>query len=359
LPQPAWETRAQEGLEECTWSLSVATDPLHRPQTWGRPSSTVRREWCRFPQEAHLLEEDRDRYRRLVPDEIAILQGFDPSWFDVPGVVPRDKIRAMGDAVPPPLARNVIGAIAASRTWKHRTSVEVCAGSGGFAVGGADAGFEHLLLMDRWPIACRILAHGKPWPAGNVAGGDLRAHDFSPLRDKVGLLSGGPPCQPWSVGGRREGVSDERDLLSFMPRLLDSIRPEVFVFENVPGLLTASNAPYLASILAGLRQPSRSCPPYGVLVGLLHAADHGVPQSRRRVFLLGVREEPSMKAEGIFDAIHASATHGDPTRLLPGRKPWLTLRDAFAGRPDPGGWRRWIRGRLIVEEGPGAERETA
>src|SRR5215207_9092780 len=70
--EPDWSPAAQEDLPECTWSLSVALDPRHRPQSWDRPSSTVRREWCRYPQEAHLVEEDRNRYRRLVADEIAL-----------------------------------------------------------------------------------------------------------------------------------------------------------------------------------------------------------------------------------------------------------------------------------------------
>jgi hypothetical protein len=55
----------------------VALDPKHRPQSWDEPSSTVRREWCRYPQEAHLLDVDNWRYRRLTVDEIAILQGFE------------------------------------------------------------------------------------------------------------------------------------------------------------------------------------------------------------------------------------------------------------------------------------------
>src|SRR5262245_30377635 len=53
-------------LGECLWSPSVALDRKHRPQVWDEPSSTVRREWCRYPQEAHLLDEANNQYRKLT-----------------------------------------------------------------------------------------------------------------------------------------------------------------------------------------------------------------------------------------------------------------------------------------------------
>jgi hypothetical protein len=89
------------------WSRNVALDPRHRPQVPHRAASTVRREWWRWPQEAHLVEPSRARYRRLRSSEIARLQSFDPDWIAVPGVGELDQIRAIGDAVPPQLSRAI------------------------------------------------------------------------------------------------------------------------------------------------------------------------------------------------------------------------------------------------------------
>lgn len=329
-------------LDDCQWSPSVALDPKHRPQLWDEPSGTVRREWCRYPQEAHLLDTERWQYRRLSIDEIAILQGFEPSWFDVPGMTRRNRLRGTGDAVPPPLARAVVSSIDGVWRWANRTAAEVCAGSGGLSLGAVEIGLEHLLLVDHWAPAYEILRHEKPWSPDRVVCANVKEFDFTPLRGRVGLLSGGPPCQPWSIGGRRRGTFDPRDLLAWIHELVGTIEPEVFVFENVPGLVGNDNGEYLAEILQRLRQLSDAGPSYGVLAGVLNAADYGVPQIRRRVFIMGFRNRPAAFAHGVFDRIHARATHRDPTIPHPTRQRWRTVRDALGSLPDPGGWRKWI-----------------
>lgn len=331
-------------LEECAWSASVALDPKHRPQTWDRPSRTLRREWCRYPQEAHLFDEEGWRYRRLTSTEMAILQGFEPSWFDVPRVPNLDRIRAIGDAVPPPLARAIFGAIDAEWKWQNKLAIEICAGSGGLASAVSDCtNLTHELLVERWPTACAILKHSKPWKARSVLCEDVRQIDFSKFAGSVGLLSGGPPCQPWSQAGLGEGANDERDLLSSIHHVIAELKPEVFVFENVPGLVSEQNYDYFRRILQNLRAPDPGGGlRYGVTAGILNAADFGVPQIRRRVFFLGFRDQSDSFAYRVFDRVHAAATHRDPIRPDASRLPWVTLREAFAGLPDPGGWRRWI-----------------
>jgi site-specific DNA-cytosine methylase len=327
-------------LGACTWSPSVALDPKHRPQSLDEPASTVRRSWCFSPQEAHLLDKDRRRYRKLTVQEIAVIQGFDPSWLEGVALRTTDKVRAIGDAVPPPLARAMVRALDRHVSWQSRTSVEICAGAGGLASGAAAAGFEHLVLIDQWAPACTVLRSGKPWDAERVFCGSVADYDFSQLRGKVGLLSGGPPCQPWSQAGGRAGHEDPRDLLGGIHEVIAAVRPEAFVFENVPGLATDENEHYLVEVLARLRAPSAGVR-YGVVSGLLNAADYGVPQVRRRVFIVGVRDGPSAVAFKILDAAAALATHRDPSKPMRPRQPWVTLREAFAFIPDPGGWCHW------------------
>jgi site-specific DNA-cytosine methylase len=335
-------TADTEELPDCPWSEAVALDPKHRPQVPDQPSGTVRREWCRYPQEAHLLELTSWRYRRLTPDEVSIIQGFEPAWFHVPGISIRNRMRATGDAVPPPLARAIMRAIDSRWSWNQKTALEICSGCGGLASGASSlTGFEHLALVEYWEYACEILRHEKPWSPAHVFHSDVREFNFRPYRDKVGLLSGGPPCQPWSLAGRHLGASDPRDLLGSIHEVVDAVRPEAFVFENVPGLAGDQNRAYLMGVLQRLRKPSRGLN-YGVVAGILNAADYGVPQLRRRLFIIGFRDRPSSFAYSVFDTIQRSATHRDPTIPDRKRRPWVTLAEAFRGMPEAIGWRKWI-----------------
>jgi site-specific DNA-cytosine methylase len=345
--EPAPPEGEHAGAGECGWSEHVALDPRHRPQTLDRPASTVRREWCRAPQEAHLLDPLQGRYRKLTWEEIAMLQGFDPDWFRVPRLTKSDRIRAIGDAVPPPVAAALFDAIDHAWEWGNQTVVELCAGAGGLASGAAGR-LDHRLLLDRWEPACRILRQEKPWSPGAVVQADAARYEWSSLRGNVGLLSGGPPCQPWSHAGRRSGIADPRDLLASIHQIIAAVQPEVFLFENVPGLAGLDQQRYLRTILDRLRQPADE-QAYGVMAGVINAADFGVPQTRRRLFFIGFRDKPAAFAYRVLDAVAEMASHRDPNRA-DDRPRWVTVGDAVAGRPDPGGWRQWVRpGTVAVE----------
>jgi len=122
-------------LLPCHWSPSVALDPKHRPQSPTKPSTTARREWWRFPQEAHLYDEAGGRYRRLLAREVAVIQGFPAGWGTNAGLGELDLIRGYGNAVPPPLSEAVFASVKRCCRSPLRTVVEVCAGFGGMALG--------------------------------------------------------------------------------------------------------------------------------------------------------------------------------------------------------------------------------
>ena len=334
-------SKNNELLPPCHWTRSVALDPKHRPQKWTAPSTTVRRDWRKFPQEAHLLDIEERRYRRFQVDEIAILQGFNPESLDFSDLTERERIAALGDAVPPPLAKALLKAICDEWNWKNRTAVEICAGIGGLAEGGAVCGLEHLMLMDASPDCVKLLQRKRSWASDRVKVGDVRTHDFSAFRDRIGLLSGGPPCQPWSQGGQRLGEADERDVLGHMPELVSIVRPEVFLFENVPGLALFAEGRYLRDLVWRLREPSQNLR-YGVLVALFNAADFGVPQIRNRIFILGFRDAPGSVANRCLNRVQSFQTHRDPAVSDPRLPVWRTVGDAIGHRAEPGGWRRWI-----------------
>jgi len=330
-------------LPPCHWSPEVALDPKHRPQHWDRTSSTVRRDWRKFPQEAHVIDRTGTRYRRLTVDEIAVLQGFDPSVARLDGLTERERIAALGDSVPPPLAKAVVSSICEVWKCRNRTAIEICAGIGGLAEGASTVGLDHALLVDHWEVSGRLLRNGRHWRPDRVQVGDAREIAWSAYADKVGLLSGGPPCQPWSQSGNRLGHSDERDLLGRINEVVAAVRPEVFLFENVPGLGSGSqNGEYLRQLVLRLRRPAEGLR-YGVLVAQFNAADFGVPQNRERLFILGLRDSPASLAARCFDLVERKKTHKRlGSRNGPSRPSWVTVGEAISTMPDPGGWRRWI-----------------
>ena len=330
-----------KNLPPCHWAPSVAFDPKHRPQQLDLPSSTVRREWWRFPQEAHLLDTESGRYRRLRADEMAVLQGFPPEWGQASDLSELDLMRGFGDAVPPALAQAVCQVLARHMPTSPKSVAEVCAGFGGMALGAQRAlGLEHAALIERWSAACSVLRTVGCWRTETIFEGDVRQFDWSGVGFPIDILSGGPPCQPWSMAGQRMGSLDERDLLGHMPELLDLLQPAAFVFENVPGLIMGDNTSYARWLVDQLRSAR---PGYGVALGILQAADFGVPQRRRRVFIIGLRGAHVAEVHKILDDIHASRTHGNPRLPLDGRRRWRTIREALPSWDDPSHqWRRWI-----------------
>jgi site-specific DNA-cytosine methylase len=345
LPFGAFEedvpVSVEEVLPDCHWSPAVALDPKHRPQQWNAPSSTVRRDWRKYPQEAHVIDATGSKYRRFSVEEIAILQGFSPKLARTRDLTDRERIAAIGNAVPPPLAKAVIAAIDETHGLSNRTSLEICAGIGGLAEGGAARNLDHLLLVDADPVAGALLRANRPWASDRVVVSDVREVDLRPFKGQVGILSGGPPCQPWSRSGRGLGESDERDLLGSIHEFVADLEPEVFLFENVPGLASQQNRGYLRKLVARLRAPAKGLR-YGVLVGRLNAADFGVPQDRERVFFLGLRDAPASKASACFAATEKMRTHARLGRASSALRSWRTVGEALGSRKDPGGWRRWI-----------------
>ncbi|KPX80765.1 hypothetical protein ALP66_200087 [Pseudomonas amygdali pv. photiniae] len=275
-------------------------------------------------------------------------------------------------------------------------SVELFAGAGGLAMGCEIAGFEHLAVVewDKW--ACDTVREnqkrGYPILAGwNLHEGDVRAFDWSTIPQDIELLAGGPPCQPFSIGGKHKAHQDNRDMFPATVEVIRRLRPKAFIVENVKGLTRSTFANYFHYIQLQLEFPE--FPPrededwaehlarlqvektsgksrgsgltYNVIATLVNAADYGVPQKRERVFLIGFRDD--LEVEWSFPApthsydalIHDQwvtgsywQRHGLPRPKTPQKLvaraarlalskdpitalPWRTVRDAILGLPDP------------------------
>lgn len=274
-------------------------------------------------------------------------------------------------------------------------SLELFAGAGGLALGASRSGFEHLGVVEWNHDACssmnenrrRGLEYVCQWP---VQEADVRTLRYSSFGTDIDLLAGGVPCQPWSLGGKHKGQDDQRNLFPEMVRAVRETRPKVVLVENVKGLLRQSFSSYFEYIVLALGYPELVAGPgeswerhlkrleqhhtsgklrgleYKVAFRLLNAADYGVPQRRERVFIVAFRSdlpvewsfpEPTHSREALAIAKWVTGEywerHGISERKRPrptkkdmgvvarsdlftaNKQPWLTVRDALAGLPQP------------------------
>lgn len=272
-------------------------------------------------------------------------------------------------------------------------SIELFAGAGGLGMGLCQSGFHpaKVIEWDRW--CCDTIRENKSanvapvrnWP--EPIEGDVRQVDFRDLEGKVDLVSGGPPCQPFSLGGKHRAQADHRDMWGEAVRVVRETKPSAFVFENVKGLTRSTFVTYLAYIVQQLTYPDLVRKPdeqwlshlarleahhtsgrqtglkYNVIYRVLNAADFGVPQRRERVVFVGFRDDLGIewsfpKETHSLDALlweqFRSGAYGDRHGLRqqefadpksraralrlpeqPSTSAWRTVRDALCDLPDP------------------------
>lgn len=283
-------------------------------------------------------------------------------------------------------------------------AVELFAGAGGLGLGVSLAGIEPVAVVewDRW--ACETIRENQErgfslvekWPLHEM---DVREFDLSTVPEGVDLVTGGPPCQPFSMGGKHQAFLDSRDMFPATIETVRRLRPKAFIIENVKGLTRTAFANYFSYITLQLTYPEvtqkkgeewldhlgrlervktsgkRSGLTYEVVIRLLNAADYGVPQKRERVFIVGFRSD--LGAQWSFpDPTHTLDAllvdqwikgdywdrHKVSTRQRPPKptgatlkrierlgkekdlgQPWRTVRDAIGGMPDP----RRSRGKFL------------
>lgn len=272
-------------------------------------------------------------------------------------------------------------------------SVELFAGAGGLGIGLHQAGFQPERVVE-WDRDCCNTIRGNQFRKvesvahWNLTEGDIRGVDFSAYEGVLDLVSGGPPCQPFSLGGKHRAYDDARDMFPQAIRAVRQARPRAFIFENVKGLTRAAFRNYFEYIKLQLEHPDlvltndetweehlgrlerhhtsgiRADLHYRVVTRVLNAADYGVPQRRERVFFVGFRDD--LNIEWSFpgethsrDALLWSQRPGAqywerhevpkaervPAERLearmrgitdwPASLPWRTVRDALVGLPDP------------------------
>lgn len=273
-------------------------------------------------------------------------------------------------------------------------SVELFVGAGGLGMGVSRAGFEPRAVIewDRW--ACDTIRENRRrnltpvgrWP--EVTEGDVRDFDFGAVDGPIDLVSGGPPCQPFSLGGKHRAHRDRRDMFPEAIRAVRELAPRAFIFENVKGLTRATFADYLKYVRLQLGHPEitieddetqlehlarlakydntglRNGLHYNIKFQVLNAANFGVAQKRERVFIVGFRGDLGIEWElppethsrnallwsqwrsGEYWERHQIAKPDRPDNpnaigqaqkmpAPPSSRPWKTVRDATGDLPDP------------------------
>src|SRR5438067_1951489 len=156
------------------------------------------------------------------------------------------------------------------------TSIEICAGAGGTAIGVERAGFRHVALLDNDRAACATLRLNRPeWNVIEKSIFEFTA--TAPELKGVHLFSAGVPCPPFSRAGMQLGKADERDLFPQALRLIEQCEPRAVMFENVRGILDSVFDDYRARLESRLRALG-----FSVEWRLLQASDFGVAQLRPR-----------------------------------------------------------------------------
>ncbi len=163
------------------------------------------------------------------------------------------------------------------------TSIEICAGAGGQAIGLERAGFNHLALVEIESIACQTLRLNRPeWNVINKDVKEFSGKDFM----GIDLLAGGVPCPPFSIAGKQLGSLDERDLFPEALRLAKECNPKVVMLENVRGILNIKFKSYRQEILNELYKMGYLCD-----WRLINSSDYGVSQLRPRAILVALKRK--------------------------------------------------------------------
>lgn len=171
---------------------------------------------------------------------------------------------------------------ATSPSKKSLQSIDLFTGAGGLTLGLHDAGFRPALAVEMYADACATFAG--TFPGVKIEPKPVEEFDFRKF-EGVDLVAGGPPCQPFSSGGKGLAAKDERDMIPQFIRAVDEARPRAFLMENVPALFGTTHQDYLAGALRRLSGLG-----YELSMAVVNAAEYGVPQKRRRGFIVGLRK---------------------------------------------------------------------
>jgi DNA (cytosine-5)-methyltransferase 1 len=275
-------------------------------------------------------------------------------------------------------------------------SIELFTGAGGLSLGMSKAGFTHRAVVEKDDYCCDTIRQNqalqtplvRDWPLYPL---DVSEFPFSEFVDKVDVIAGGPPCQPFSLGGKHRGQRDSRNLFPAVFNAVRTVRPRAVLIENVKGLLRRKFADYVELITLQLSYPEivqregetwrehlktleryhtqgdKGGLRYNVVFRLLNASNYGVPQRRERVFFVAIRSDQNIawsfpeathSADGLLWDKWVTGDYWERHKITKRRRPkaparsknridrlrsewligpesWRTVRDAISDLPAP------------------------
>lgn len=208
--------------------------------------------------------------------------------------------------------------------------ISLFSGGGGLDLGAHFAEFKTLLVSDIIPSYTATIKANLPHVSVyNDDAMDLtsaKIRDLAKFNDDVDLIIAGPPCQAFSIMGKRQSLDDPRGKLTIKYfELVSELRPKVFLFENVPGLMTVNHGEDFNNLLDFIKSETG----YQLFRTKLNASDFGIPQERERIFIVGFR--PDISCESFSFPVCAT---GPLHELLPDKMPSKYALECVAGVPN-------------------------
>ncbi len=212
---------------------------------------------------------------------------------------------------------------------KSPSVIDLFAGAGGLTEGLRLAGYRSILANEYDEMAARTFSHNHPKIPIIVR--DIKKLSVSEVMElsgvesgKLNLICGGPPCQGFSLAGQRLDDDPRNEMFREFVRIVQGLKPEVFLFENVSGIMSMAGGGVLKAILAEFHKIGYTCE-----YSLLNAAAYGVPQLRKRFILIGSRDG---KHIGPPPPTHTGKP-GELDFFIGALSPYLTTWDALGDLP--------------------------
>ena len=220
-------------------------------------------------------------------------------------------------------------------------AISLFSGAGGLDLGVEAAGFVTRLCTDIDEFSCKTLnlnksqKHGDFLQQATIAQRNIKEYatvdilkDANLSKEQVDLVYGGPPCQAFSVFGKRQGINDPRGTLLWdYIRVIRDIQPRSFIFENVAGLLTVDDGRVFETLKAALETNEKGEKCYNLSYSLYNTAAYGIPQYRQRVIIYGIRNHAPVP-------IPKETHYTQPDTPVSGLLPPVTVATAFKDLPD-------------------------
>lgn len=259
---------------------------------WDKPSYTITTLWNRPGNGTHMMP---DSERVLSVREAARLQGFEDTYYFYGNRT--HLLKEVGNAVPPligyQIGKRIVDVIGSSK------SVDLFSGAGGLTHGMYLAGIESVISNDIEKAALITLKINMPQVrvlCDDITKAEVKRELIKTgLENNVQVVCGGPPCQGYSMAGKRDSADKRNRLFEEFVEVVKGIKPKVIVFENVEGLLSYNKGETYREVQAAFKGIG-----YKIEGRKLLFSDYGVPQKRKRVILIGVREDVGIEPSELY-----------------------------------------------------------